>query len=101
MTRIILPSLTSEQVDYLIGSAENVRDKAIISLFADSGIRLNELLNIKERDINLDSMTVTVWGKGGKQRKAPFTKRTAELLKQVLRVNKVNRCCQSAKWDTF
>jgi site-specific recombinase XerD len=90
MTKVILPSLTSEQVDYLIANADKVRDKAIISLFADSGIRLNELLNIKECDIDLDSMTVTVWGKGGKQRKAPFTKRTAELLKQVLGVNKVN-----------
>jgi integrase len=86
-----LPSLTLEQVDYLIATAENVRDKAVISLFADSGIRLNELLHIKECDIDLDNMTVTVWGKGGKQRKAPFTKKTAELISQLLRVNKVNR----------
>jgi integrase/recombinase XerC len=91
MTKVILPSLTPEQVDYLIASAENMRDKAIISLFADSGIRLNELLNIKERDIDLENMTVTVWGKGGKQRKAPFTKRTAELISHMFRVNKVNR----------
>jgi site-specific recombinase XerD len=91
MTKVILPSLTPEQVDCLIASADNVRDKAIISLFADSGVRLNELLNIKEHDIDIDSMTVMVWGKGGKQRKAPFTKRTAELVSQMLRVNKVNR----------
>jgi site-specific recombinase XerD len=91
MTKVILPSLTSGQVDYLIASADNVRDKAIISMFADSGIRLNELLHIRKGDIDLEIMTVTVWGKGGKQRKAPFTKRTAELLRQVLRVNKVNR----------
>jgi integrase len=91
MTKVILPSLTPEQVDYLIASADNVRDKAIISLFADSGIRLNELLNIRPADIGLDNMTVTVWGKGGKQRKAPFTKRTAELIRQVLMVNKVNK----------
>jgi integrase len=91
MTKVILPSLTPEQVDYLIASADNVRDKAIISLFADSGIRLNELLHIRVGDIDLEKMTVTVWGKGGKQRKAPFIKRTAELLRQVLGVNKVNR----------
>jgi integrase len=91
MTKVILPSLTPEQVDYLIASADNVRDKTIISLFADSGVRLNELLNIREGDIDIDNMTVTVWGKGGKQRKAPFTKRTAELIKQWLGINKVNR----------
>jgi integrase len=65
MTKVILPSLTPEQVDYLIANADNVRDKAIISLFADSGIRLNELLNIKAVDIDPQNMTVTVWGKGG------------------------------------
>jgi site-specific recombinase XerC len=70
MTKVILPSLTPEQVDYLIDNADNVRDKAIISLFADSGIRLNELMDIREGDVDLASMIVTVWGKGGKQRKA-------------------------------
>ena len=42
----ILPSLSHEQVEYLIKQAECVRDKAIISLFADSGLRLSELANI-------------------------------------------------------
>jgi len=32
MTRVILPSLTEEQVDYLIQCADNMRDKAIVSL---------------------------------------------------------------------
>jgi integrase len=98
MTKVILPSLTPEQVDYLIASADNVRDKAIISLFADSDIRLNELLHIRVGDIDLEKMTVTVWGKGGKQRKAPFIKRTAELLRQVLGVNKVNRVSKNIWW---
>ncbi|MCK4787124.1 MAG: tyrosine-type recombinase/integrase, partial [Desulfobacteraceae bacterium] len=82
--RIILPSLTSEQVAYLIEQADNIRDKCIISLFADSGIRLNELLNIKASHIDWESQTIMIWGKGGKQRKAPFTKRSAEMLEQVI-----------------
>jgi integrase len=91
MTKVLLSSLTQEQVEYLIEKAETIRDKAVISLFADSGIRLNELVNIKESHIDWGSQTIVVWGKGGKQRKAPFTKRTADLLKLMLRVNKVNR----------
>jgi len=63
MTRIILLSLTHEQVAYLIEQADNVRDKCIISLFADSGIRLNELLNIKSTHIDWESNTVIIWGK--------------------------------------
>jgi integrase/recombinase XerC len=90
MRKIILPSLTPEQVEYLIQEAETVRDKAIISLFADSGIRLTELLSIKEHHIDWDTNTVIFWGKGGKQRKAPFTGRTAELMREWLRVKGVN-----------
>ena len=54
--------------------ADNTRDKAIISLFAYSGIRLNELVNIKASHIDWDEQMVTVWGKVGKQRKALFTR---------------------------
>jgi len=89
MTKVILPSLTHEQVDYLINAAETIRDKAIISLFADSGIRLHELLSIKEQHIDWETQTVIIWGKGGKQRKAPFTSRTARLLREWLRVKRV------------
>ena len=84
MKKIILPSLTPEQVEYLIQEADTIRDKAIISLFADSGIRLTELLSIKEQHIDWDTNTVIIWGKSGKRRKALFTRRTAELLKKVL-----------------
>ena len=74
-----MPSLTPEQVDYLINKAETIRDRAIISLFADSGVRLTELLSIKEQHVDWDTSTIIIWGKGGKQRKAPFTRHTAEL----------------------
>jgi len=67
----ILPSQTREQVDYLIAQVDNVRDKAIISMFFDSGMRLNELVNVKVGDINWDDYTATIWGKGNKQRRAP------------------------------
>jgi site-specific recombinase XerC len=77
--KTILPSLTPEQVDYLIQEADTIRDKAIISLFADSGMRLTELFNINESHIDWDTNTITIWGKGGKQRKAPFTQRDSQI----------------------
>jgi len=83
----ILPSLSPEQVDYLIGQTDNLRDRAIISVFADSGMRLNELTNIKAGDIDWESYTITIWGKGNKQRKAPFTERSARLLKGLISQN--------------
>ena len=90
MTKVILPSLTSAQVEYLIQQAEGIRNKCIISLFADSGIRLSELVKIKASHIDWEGNTIIVWGKGGKQRKAPFTRRTAKMLKQVVRGSRIS-----------
>ena len=86
----ILPSLTEEQVRYLIHTSDNVRDKCIVSLLADSGMRLNEISHIKQSNIDWDSYTITIWGKGNKQRKAPFTQRSAVLLKQLLECSYAN-----------
>jgi len=72
----ILPSVTDKKVEELIESAENIRDKCMISLLADSGIRLSEMCGIKREDINWDNRTVAIIGKGNKQRRAPFTQRT-------------------------
>jgi integrase len=82
-----VPSLTTEQVTYLINYVSTVRDKAIISLFADSGMRLGELARINSNDIDWDNQTITIWGKGNKQRKAPFTDRSTKFIKQVLSEN--------------
>ncbi len=83
----ILPSLSDQQVQYLIDKTNNLRNKYIISLFADNGMRLNELTNIRSSDIDWENYTMTIWGKGNKQRKAPFTERSAKLLKKWLASN--------------
>jgi len=85
----ILPSLTHEQVQHLLHTADTLRDRCIISLFADSGMRLSELASIKASDIEWGNRTAIIWGKGDKQRRAPFTKKTAKLLKQVINQNGV------------
>jgi site-specific recombinase XerD len=87
--RKILPSLTLEQVDYIIGQAERIRDKAIISLFNDSGLRLEELTKINLEDIDWDRRMIKVRGKGGKEGYALFGERTAALLKEWLSLRSV------------
>jgi integrase/recombinase XerC len=81
VSKRILPSPTVIQVDTLIAEAETKRDKCIVSLLADSGMRLSELASVTTDDIDWASCTITVIGKGNKQRRAPFTDRTAELLR--------------------
>jgi integrase/recombinase XerC len=80
----ILPSLSLEQLDYLIDQAESVRDKAIISLFADSGLRLSELANIKIANIDWNTHLIKVKVKGNREGLAPFGSRTESLLREWL-----------------
>ena len=80
----ILPSLTQEQVFTLIEKAQNTRDKAIIALFTESGLRLSELTNIKPRDIDWQNQTVRVMGKGRKEGLAPFGELSKQYLKEWL-----------------
>ena len=80
----ILPSLTTEQLDIVIDQAECLRDKAIISLFADSGLRLSELANINPDNIDWDNHLLKVWCKGNKEGLAPFGDRTESLLRDWL-----------------
>jgi len=82
--RKILPSLTTEQLDYLIDPAEYIRDKAIISLFTDSGLRLSELANIDQANIDWQHRLIKVVCKGNKEGLAPFGQRTEKLLKEWL-----------------
>ena len=72
LAKLILPSLTVEQVLILIENVDNARDKAIIALFTESGLRLSELTNIRIRDIDWDTKSIRVLGKGRKEALAPF-----------------------------
>ena len=76
----ILPSLPKEQVQGLIYNALTDRDKAIIALFTESGLRLSELAHIMPKDINWDAGTIQILGKGRKEALAPF----GELSRQYL-----------------
>ena len=81
---LILPSLTKQQVEYLIDSVCEIRDKAIIALFTESGLRLSELANIRSHDINWNSRTIRTLGKGNKEGYAPFGYLSEQYLKTWL-----------------
>ncbi len=77
-----MPSLSQEQVEYLIEQAGCVRNKAIISLFVDSGLRLSELANINPQNIDWHNGLIKVVCKGNKEGLAPFSERTKQLLRE-------------------
>ena len=76
----ILPSLTPEQLDHLMDQAACQRDRAIISLFADSGLRLSELASISPHNIDWQHRLIRVTCKGNKEGYAPFGERTEHLI---------------------
>ncbi len=51
---------------------KGIRDFIAINLFYSSGMRLSELINLKERDIDYNRMTLKVLGKRNKERYIPI-----------------------------
>ena len=90
LTKPILPTLEKEQVFYLIEKARSSRDKAIIALFTESGLRLSELVNIKPKNINWKNRTIRVMCKGRKEGLAAFGELTERYLKNWFKQYKPN-----------
>ncbi len=81
MPQRIMPSLAREEVDLLIEKANGIRNKAIIAILAESGLRLSELINIRAKDIDWNSGVIRVIGKGNKEGYAPFGKKAEGYLR--------------------
>lgn len=62
----------------------NTRNKLIIALMYDSGLRQNEVANLKRKDIVLSDKYMTIIGKGGKERTVPIGNTSLALYKQYL-----------------
>jgi integrase/recombinase XerC len=67
---------------------KGLRDKLIIETLFGTGIRLSELLGIKETDINVYEGTVKVLGKRNKQRIIPINNELKLLIAEYLEVKK-------------
>ena len=72
-----------EQPD--ISSRNGFRDLVIMSLLYDSGARIQELVDLKVKDIRIEApSTVTLHGKGNKIRQVPIMTNTKKLIKQYI-----------------
>ena len=61
------------------------RDKAIVRLFLDTGMRRSELAKLRVDEVDLDDDVAIVTGKGRRPRTCPFGWRTAQALDRYLR----------------
>lgn len=62
------------------GDHAGLRDQLILELFYGTGIRLTELINLKENNINLAERTIKVLGKRNKERVIPFSNTIVSLI---------------------
>lgn len=82
--------LNQEEVEALLKtparpSLQSRRDLALFALMFNTGARVQEVLNLKVRDVRLEPpYQVRLHGKGEKVRICPIWARTAERLRQVL-----------------
>ena len=61
-------ALTKEQFETLRTGAKTLRQKALLELLYSTGCRLEEVENMKKRDIDWQRLTIRVIGKGNKER---------------------------------
>ena len=64
---------------------EGIRDKAIISLFYGTGMRLSELKGIHVNDLNIKERVVKVLGKRNKERLIPYPSETSKDLTDYIK----------------
>lgn len=70
--------------EFFDDSFSSVRDRLIIETFFGTGMRLAELLSLKEEDINFYDSTIRVMGKRSKERIIPISKILVEQLKEYV-----------------
>lgn len=66
------------------GGAVELRDRAVVELLYGSGLRVAELCGLGPADLDLARRTVTVWGKGSKQRQVPMSEPSVEAVRRWL-----------------
>jgi integrase/recombinase XerD len=82
--------LSVDEVDRLLAqpdvtTARGLRDRAMIELLYATGLRVSELVGLRQGDVNLEASYLTCTGKGEKQRIVPMGDEAAEWVRRYLR----------------
>ena len=83
--------LTEDEVNRLfaapdIATPEGIRDRAILELLYAAGLRVSELVALKQSDVDVHTGLVVCYGKGSKERRVPVGKSAIHWLQQHLSV---------------
>jgi integrase/recombinase XerC len=84
LPRVLSGGEVTSLLDVPVESAVDQRDVAVLELLYAAGLRVSELCGLDRGDIDLRGRTVTVLGKGGKQRRVPVHDTAAAALRAWL-----------------
>ena len=79
--------LTEEEINRLfaapdVSTLDGVRDRAILETMYAAGLRVSELVNLKQTDVDLLAGLIVCHGKGSKERRVPLGKSAIHWLQQ-------------------
>lgn len=83
-------TLTTDDVERLLAAThkeqtpKHLRDAALLALLYATGMRVTEVVSLKQSDINLDTATIICPGQDGQNRELPFNENTAAILRAYL-----------------
>lgn len=92
-SRKIIDVLSDDEISMLLAALSGnewltVRNRLIVALMLDSGLRLNEVVTLQASSVHLKERYLIVTGKGDKQRTVPFGEFTAATLEEYLSITK-------------
>lgn len=77
--------LSEAEIAIVINATNNIREKAMVTLLAYSGIRCGELCNLKVKDVDIgNNILYVIQGKGSKDRTIPISSLCSQILMQYL-----------------
>ena len=90
LPRSLPKSLSEEEVESLlaapnVSTAQGLRDRAMLETLYATGLRVSELVGLKNVQLSLDTAVVRILGKGSKERLVPLGQEAVDWIERYLR----------------
>ena len=90
LPRSLPKSLSEEEVESLlaapnVSTAQGLRDRAMLETLYATGLRVSELVGLKNIQVSLDTAVVRILGKGSKERLVPLGQEAVDWIERYLR----------------